>query len=78
MKHLVGDLNQMANQMAELKMRGINAKVDGGIPSIQDSEYQRALLIIWTNGIAGWWNYKDDFLEYDICTEEQFMNKLRS
>ena len=77
MRHLNGDLNQMATQMAELRMHGIRSEVDGGIPYIEDKDYARALAIIWMGGIAGWWNYKDDFLKYGICDEEQYMGRLK-
>jgi hypothetical protein len=77
MFHLNGDLKQMATQMVVLKERGIKVEVDGGIPFVEEKDYHRALLIIWVNAIHGWWNYKDDFLKYAICTEEQFMKRLK-
>lgn len=77
MRHLNGDLNQMATQMSELSRYGIRVKVDGGIPFIEDAEYKRALSIIWVGGISGWWNYKKEFIQHDICAEKEFMERLR-
>jgi hypothetical protein len=67
----------MATQMEALKEYGIRAEVEGGIPYIDEREYERALAIIWLDKVAGWWNYKDDLFKYGICTEEQYTGSLK-
>jgi hypothetical protein len=68
----------MATQMAVLKEYGIKAEVNSGIPYVDEKVYERTLAVIWLDGIAGWWNYKDDLLKYDICSEEQYIKKLKN
>ena len=76
-RHLNGDLSQMATQMTALRAYDIKVEVEGGIPYIDEIEYEQALAIIWIDGIAGWWNYRDDFLKHGICDDEQYMNRLK-
>lgn len=73
---LQGDLNQMAIQMRELHLNGIKSCVQGGIPFIEKEVFPRALTIIWIDSIHGWWNYKDEFIKYGLCTEKEFNEKL--
>ena len=67
----------MATQMTVLEECNIKVDVDGGIPFIEDKDYHRALAIIWVDGIAGWWNYEEEFIKHDICTKGEFWKKLK-
>lgn len=72
---LDGDLNQMSIQKSKLLERGIKIEQQDVYPAISsESEYVKALQIIWNSKIEGWWNYKTQFLKYEICTDEQFKN----
>lgn len=72
---LKGDLNQMAIQKGILEGW---LEVSNTIPpEIDDSEDKDSIDIFWMNKIAGWWNYKDELIEYGICTEEEYINELK-
>ena len=72
---LKGDLNQMAIQKGILQ-RWLEVS-DTIPPRIDDSEDKDSIDIFWMNKVAGWWNYKDELIEYGICTEEEFYNELK-
>lgn len=76
MKCLDGDLNQMYTQMEVLKRRGISVTVNGGIPIVNDVDYERSIRVIYENYVIGWWNYRDDLISLGICTKEEFMKRL--
>ncbi|APF25145.1 MULTISPECIES: hypothetical protein [Clostridium] len=70
---LNGDLNQMSIQKTQLLAKGIQILQCDVYPAINEKkDYIKALRIIWNEKIEGWWNYKGEFLEYKICTEEEF------
>ena len=76
MRSLNGDLSQMYEQKKFLELRGFKLTVNGGIPSIDGSDYPQAIKLLYTYQISGWWNYKEDLILLDICTEEQFIERL--
>lgn len=76
-KCLNGDLNQMYKQFSYLTDRGFDVITEGGIPQVESSSYGLAVLEIYENSISGWWNYRDYLISHGICTQEQFMEKLR-
>ena len=79
MKFLLnGDLNQMGTQELELRRRGFKMGQWDVYPGFEsETEYIRALSTIWIASIIGWWNYKEDLIKYKICTEEEYLKKLR-
>jgi hypothetical protein len=76
MRNLKGDLSQMYTQMDYLKRRGFKVVVEGGVPCVEQSSYLDAIKAIYRGYVDGWWNYKDDYIENDICTEEEFIARL--
>lgn len=76
MKCLDGDLNQMYTQMDFLRRKGITVTVNGGIPRVNDSDYERSIRLIYENDVIGWWNYRNDLISLDVCTKEEFMKRL--
>lgn len=77
MKCLDGDLNQMYTQMDFLRQKGISVRTDGGMPILEAKDYEQSLRLIYSYGIIGWWNYKEDLVSLGICTEEQFVDRLK-
>jgi hypothetical protein len=73
---LSGDLNQMATQRIFLKRRGLNLNQVDVYPVVNKDDVIQALTMIWVDSIEGWWHYKDEYIKYDICTEDQFKAKL--
>ena len=76
--YLTGDLSQMSTQMNFLQSNGIDVKVDGGRPVIQDKDYKKAIQLIYDNETEGWWNYKDTFIAQGICTKVQWKKKWKN
>ncbi len=77
---LQGDLCQMASQKIALQHMGytFNSTIP---PDITGSNFggtiKGALQLIWENSMDGWWNYKDELIKENICTEEEFKETLR-
>lgn len=74
--YLQGDLSQMSTQMNLLTSNGIDVQVSGGIPCIKESDFNKAMQLIYDNETEGWWNYKDTFINCKICTRTEFKHKL--
>ncbi len=76
MASLKGDSVEMQVQKEFLESQGYNLHVKDGIPKIADSKYPQSLKLIYLQDIKGWWNYKNELILFDICTEEQFYKRL--
>ena len=75
---LNGDLSQMSNQRSFLSSKGISLKQNNVYPCLRDIDVKKALTLIWENRVDGWWHYKERYVQHEICTEEQFNNRLKS
>lgn len=73
---LDGDLNQMATQARFLRNSGFSLRRTGVYSIVGAEEVKMALEFIWNNNVAGWWHYLDNYLEHEICTEEEYNKKL--
>jgi len=51
--------------------------MDGGIPLIESVDYESAVRKIYESCVIGWWNYREYLIENGICTQEEYMNKLK-
>lgn len=72
-----GDLHQMGVQELFLRQHGFNVHQVDVFPAIKTKEeYIDALKAIYRNYVDGWWNYKDHYVRYGICTEEEFKKKF--
>jgi hypothetical protein len=70
---LDGDLRQMAAQEQFLQSHGIRVGRTDVYPGVYtDEDKLRALKLIWENRVEGWWNYRRQFVEFQICTEAEF------
>lgn len=74
---LDGDLSQMSIQRRFLNERGIRTEQRNVYPCLRPSDVKQALTLIWENHVEGWWNYRDKIIELEICTEENFYNRLK-
>lgn len=74
---LRGDLCQMATQRNFLSHRGFNLKQNDVYPCLKECDVERALKEIYLNKVEGWWHYDDEYVKYNICTKEEFLNKLK-
>lgn len=74
---LDGDLSQMGRQRVFLNSRGIETKQNNVYPCLRDSDVPRALALIWSYHVEGWWHYKEEYVKYSICSEEAFNNRLK-
>ena len=70
---LDGDLNQMSIQKEKLLEKGLPVSQIDVYPAFDSKiDYLRALKMIWNDKIEGWWNYKNELVKNEICTNEQF------
>jgi hypothetical protein len=74
--YLDGDLCQMAAQATFLKNHGIDVEFNNVYPCVKESEKEEAFQLIWKFKCNGWWNYRDEFAELNICTKEEFKKTL--
>jgi hypothetical protein len=75
---LRGDLCQMSEQRSFLNSRGIQTEQNDVYPCLKSIDIKNALKLIWSNRVEGWWHYKDEYVEYSICSEEDFRNRLKN
>jgi hypothetical protein len=74
---LNGDLNQMSIQADVLRANGFTITFSDVYPIVQtEDEFKRALKLFWDRQVPGWWNYREKMLKYEICTEDQWKEKL--
>ena len=76
--YLNGDLNQMASQKRFLISRGFDIGQDDVYPVVKKNEEKKALFSLWINKVNGWWCYKEEFIKYKICTEQEYFTALES
>ena len=75
--YLRGDLNQMANQRQFISKNDIDLTQVDVYPVVGKSNVIQALSLIWLHSAPGWWHYKDEYIKYGICTNEDFKAKLK-
>ncbi|MGE5329294.1 MAG: hypothetical protein ACM3KR_07295 [Deltaproteobacteria bacterium] len=72
-----GDLRQMAEQQRALQDAGIQVLRRDVYPGVKTEEdFIKALTIIWTQRVEGWWHYKERYAQYGICTKNQYNRRL--
>ncbi len=72
-----GDLCQMGTQARFLLNRGFELEQSNVYRIVAEKDKKRALQLIWDFKIEGYWHYKTLYLEYEICTAEEFSNRLK-
>ena len=72
-----GDLCQMANQRRFLNERGISTAQNNVYPCLKNDDIEKAMRLIWEQRCDGWWHYEDQYVEYGICTKEQYLERLK-
>lgn len=76
---LNGDLNQMSIQADFLRAQGFTIRFSDVYPVIEtEDDFKRALKLLWDRQVAGWWHYRERMIEYGICTNESWTNKLQA
>lgn len=76
---LQGDLNQMSIQADVLRAQGFTITFSDVYPIVQtEDDFKRALKLFWDRETPGWWHYKERMIQYGICTEERWEEKLES
>ena len=75
--YLDGDLCQMSNQRWFLSECGVEVRQNNVYPCLRQKDVPRALTLIWQRKCDGWWHYKEKYVQYGICTEEEFYNRLK-
>ena len=74
---LSGDLSQMSAQERFLQGVGFTVGRSNVYPGLYtEREFKLALEAIWKNRVAGWWHYENKYVEYNICTSEEFRAAL--
>ena len=73
---LSGDLSQMATQKQFLSNMRIVTKQNNVYPCLREVDIEKSMTLIWKNKVEGWWHYKDQYVKYGICTEDEFMKRL--
>ena len=74
---LEGDLSQMSQQKIFLNNRGIYTKQRNVYPCLKEEDVTKALTLICTNKVEGWWNYDKEYLKRGILTQEQILNRYK-
>ncbi len=69
---LRGDLHQMGVQNLFLRQRGYDLTRAGVYSIIKPVDVKSALTAIYIQRCEGWWHYKEEYIEHDICSDEQF------
>jgi len=73
-----GDLNQMMEQKLFLQRRGFDVRNVDVYPAVATKDdASAALKAMWEAKVAGWWNLRHLFREYDVCTAEEFDTALQ-
>lgn len=68
-----GDLRQMSQQDDFLRVRGFDVGRINVYPAVKtEEEFKRALALIWSARCPGWWHYSSQYIQYGICTTEEF------
>ena len=75
--YLDGDLLQMSNQRRFLNERDIQTRQNNVYPCLRQQDVVMSLSMIWSQKCDGWWHYREKYVQYGICTEEQFYNYLQ-
>lgn len=73
---LDGDLSQMSKQKNFLNENGIVTQQRNVYPCLKEEDVKKALTLIWNKNCPGWWHYQNKYVEYGICTKEDFQSKL--
>lgn len=74
---LDGDLSQMSEQEEFLRSRGFKVGRTDVYPGLYtEEEFRSALDLIWKHRVSGWWHYKEKYVKYSICSQEEFMAAL--
>ena len=73
---LDGDISQMSNQKSFLIEQGISVGQNNVYPVLEEKDVKKALILIWSNKVDGWWHYKKEYVELGICTDEEWSNAL--
>ena len=71
-----GDLSQLATQK-EVLSKGFDYYMSDVYPVVREASVKNFLYFMYNQNIEGWWHYRDVFVEYNICTAEEFIEKLR-
>ena len=71
-----GDLMQMSTQRSFLNSHGVQTKQNNVYPCVRKCDVAQALGLIWQNKVAGWWHYMDNYIQYSVCTKEEFLAYL--
>ena len=74
---LTGDLCQMSAQTKFLKEHGVDVKFNNVYPCVRPCDKEKTFLLIWTYKCDGWWNYKEEYEELNICSKEKFKTTLK-
>jgi hypothetical protein len=76
---LQGDLAQMGTMSRMLEDAGINVRHRDVYPIIQVRDnIVRALQYLWDYRVPGWWGQHDYLIEYGICNDDEYRERLRS
>lgn len=75
---LNGDLCQMSAQRTFLNNRGIVTKQNNVYPCVRECDIKQALELIWKFKVEGWWHYEEKYIEFGICSKDEFRNRLKN
>lgn len=73
-----GDLGQMAAQKRFLLDRGFEVGQQDAFPALRAVDFPRALQLLFTHRVEGWWNLERAFVENQVCTADQFREAMRT
>lgn len=73
---LKGDLNQMAEQKLSMILWGFDVKQNDVYPSIKKSDAAKALELILNFKVNGWWNYRKEYVQFNILSPDESIGIL--
>ena len=70
---LKGSYTELLAQQKLLKEKGFEIGMFSVYPALQSQEdYDAAIKLIWETRCKGWQKYRDNLLENEVCTADEF------
>lgn len=74
---LTGDLGQMGTMSDALSQAGFDVRHWDAYPVLLHDDIIPGLRYLWDHRVPGWWNQRESFIKYGICTAEEFQGHFQ-
>lgn len=72
--HQIGVMRKFLNSQG---LRVVSNNVYPGFEKEREEDFKNALQLLYQNRIEWWWNQRSNLIKYKICTNDEFIEKLR-